>query len=207
VLRLLIVRHGQTDWNLEGRSQGHTDIELNDRGRCEVQSLAVSLENEPIDIIYSSDLSRAASTVKALAESRRIRLILTKALRERSYGTWEGKTEAEVLSFDEIARRAYHDNPTLLPSGGSETGIDVFMRATRFLTEVIAEHSSGTVLIATHGAMGCALISVLLGGTPTTADCMRLDNSSVTEVQISERGRRRLIRYNDIVHLDNCPTA
>src|SRR5688500_9075185 len=94
---ILLVRHGETDWNLERRVQGHSDRPLNDTGRRQAIELATALGDEPVDAIYSSDLVRAHETARILAERRGLGVTVIPELREKSFGTWEGLTDREVL--------------------------------------------------------------------------------------------------------------
>jgi broad specificity phosphatase PhoE len=107
---LLLARHGETEWNREGRWQGHADVMLNDRGREQARELANQIADEPIDVIYSSDSKRAHETALIVAEQRRMPVITDPGLREIDVGRWSG------LTPDEIARcfpdMATHDGET-----------------------------------------------------------------------------------------------
>jgi len=92
---LLLVRHGETDWNAEGRLQGHTDRPLNDFGRRQAAALAERLAGDGIDAIYASDLSRARETAEILGARLGLPVLLEPGLRERNWGSWEGLTGAE----------------------------------------------------------------------------------------------------------------
>lgn len=201
MLRLLIIRHGQTQWNLESRNQGHADIELNDTGVSQAKQIAEALRNETIDALYASDMKRTVATANEIKLQSNVEVIQDVRLRERDYGTWEGKTHEEIERTDAEVLRAYRANPTINRSGGAETGIDVFMRAAYFLSDVLKRHKEGTIAIVTHGGTGSALIAALIHGTPSTASCFRLSNCGITEITIDERGRRKLIRLDDWLHL------
>ena len=207
MLRLLIIRHGQTSWNLEGRNQGHADIELDETGLQQAKEFANALKEENVDTIYSSDMKRTMATAKALSKSIKVPVLQDKRLRERDYGEWEGKTHEEIEIEDPENLHAYRLDPTLRSSGGAETGIDVFARVGYFLVDLLREKQDGTVVIVTHGGAGSALIAALIHGTPATASCFRLTNCGITEVTIDSRGRRRLIRFNDPSHLACTPNA
>ncbi len=107
---LLLARHGETDWNREGRWQGHADVALNDRGREQARELAARLVDEPFDVIYASDLRRAHETALIIAEQKRMQVVTDAGLREIDVGRWSG------LTPDEIARcfpgMATHDGET-----------------------------------------------------------------------------------------------
>ena len=92
---LLLVRHGETDWNADGRLQGQTDRPLSDFGRAQARRLADELESEAPDAIYSSDLSRARETAEIVGETLGLPIVLDPDLREKDWGTWEGLTAVE----------------------------------------------------------------------------------------------------------------
>ena len=202
MLRVLIVRHGQTSYNKEFRNQGHADIELDEVGHAQAACLADTLSGEEIDAVYSSPLKRAHATAIAIAKGADV--TVDKRIAERDYGRWEGKTRDEILETDAEAFGLYRTDPVIHTSGGVETGVEVFMRCVAFLADVFQKHEEGTVLIVTHGGSGSALIAALLHGSPATADCFRLSNCSITEVLI-EGPRRRLVRFDDHTHLDEAP--
>jgi 2,3-bisphosphoglycerate-dependent phosphoglycerate mutase len=95
VTTLFLVRHGETDWNAEGRLQGHTDRPLSDYGRRQAQQLAGELENEELEAIYSSDLARAHETAEIVGERLGLPVVLDPDLREKDWGTWEGLNAVE----------------------------------------------------------------------------------------------------------------
>jgi len=95
VTTLLLVRHGETDWNAEGRLQGHTDRPLSDFGRRQARQLAEALEGEELEAIYSSDLARARETAEIVGERLGLPVELDPDLREKDWGTWEGLTSVE----------------------------------------------------------------------------------------------------------------
>jgi broad specificity phosphatase PhoE len=94
---LLLVRHGETDWNAEGKLQGHTDRPLNPYGRRQAQALADRLATESIDALYASDLSRARETPEILGEKLGLAVAVDPDLREKNWGNWEGLTSDERL--------------------------------------------------------------------------------------------------------------
>ncbi|MGI8923017.1 MAG: histidine phosphatase family protein [Fimbriimonadales bacterium] len=200
MLRLLIIRHGQTSYNLEGRNQGHADIELDETGLEQAESCSVALQQESVDAVYSSDMKRTVATAEALSQKIGVQKRSDHRLRERDYGSWEGMTRDEILERDGEAYLAYKRDPVLQLSGGGENGIDVFARVGYFLVELLERHASGTVAIFTHGGSGSALIAALLHGSPATADCFRLSNCGITEITFDEIGTRRMVRFDDCSH-------
>ena len=94
--RILLVRHGETDWNASGRIQGHSDTPLNAAGRQQAQRAAQRLAPEPVRALYSSDLARAFETATIIGEPLGLTVVTSPRLRERQYGAWEGLTSAEI---------------------------------------------------------------------------------------------------------------
>lgn len=97
---LLLVRHGETDWNAEGRLQGHTDRPLNETGRRQARELAERLSGERIDAIYASDLSRAKETAEIVGEHLGLTVVIDSDLREKNWGSWEGLTGDERVHVE-----------------------------------------------------------------------------------------------------------
>jgi len=95
VTTLLLVRHGETDWNADGRLQGHTDRPLSEFGRRQARQLAEELADEELDAIYASDLSRARETAQVVGARLGLAAVLDPDLREKDWGTWEGLTAVE----------------------------------------------------------------------------------------------------------------
>jgi len=152
------------------------------------------------DAVYSSPMKRALATAATFADH----VVEDKRLVERDYGNWEGKTRNEIVAADPQAYHRYRDDPVIHPSGGGETGIDVFMRSVAFLTELLQRHTGGTITVVAHGGSGSALIAALINGGPAVADCIRLSNCSISEVLVEET-RRRLVRLDDHSHLPESP--
>ena len=96
-MKLYIIRHGQTDWNIAKKIQGRQDIPLNERGRYQAGCLKKAMENRPVTAVFSSPQIRAMETAKAVASSSGSVVIPVKDLMEINYGSWEGKTEEELL--------------------------------------------------------------------------------------------------------------
>jgi broad specificity phosphatase PhoE len=151
VTTLLLVRHGETDWNAEGRLQGHTDRPLSDYGRRQAQRLAEELDGEELDAIYSSDLARARETALIVGERLDLPVELDPDLREKDWGTWEGLTAIERDRVEFVGE-------------STEAHQDRILRALQGISERLP--GDARVLVVTHGgsmrrvqtsAMGMAL--------------------------------------------------
>jgi len=149
VTTLLLVRHGETDWNRDGRWQGHSNTSLNARGRDQARELADDLTEE-IDAVYSSDLARARETAEIVAARLGLDIRLDPRLRERGFGSWEGLTghEIEERDADALARWRAGEGP----GAHDAEPFDAFAeRMRRFLDDVLQRHPGERVLVIAHG--------------------------------------------------------
>jgi broad specificity phosphatase PhoE len=148
VTTLLLARHGETDWNRDGRLQGHADTPLNDRGREQARALAEEING--VEVIYSSDLRRAVETAEVVAERLGLEVRVDSRLRERGFGAWEGLTRAEIeASFREDFDRWRKGDG--FGADDAETHQAFAARIQAFLEDVLVRHPDETVLVITHG--------------------------------------------------------
>ena len=200
-VRLIVVRHGETDWNAEGRIQGHTDIPLSGRGEAQARRLTARLAHEPISIAYASDLQRAWRTAELALEGRDISVVRDPAWRELRFGEWEGLTSAETVVRDpEIAGRRRRHPATVAPPGGEHLG-DLRARIAPAISMIAARHPGQTVLVATHGGVVRALGCHLLGMDLDLAWRLGVSNTGVAVVDIWPDGPV-VEKWNDTAHLD-----
>ena len=156
--RIILWRHGNTDWNAERRTQGQMDVPLNDRGRAQAAAAAPALARLAPDTIISSDLRRAADTAAALAELVKLPVSYDVRLRERHFGAWQGLTRDEIIARypEEFAAwRAGHE----VTSCGLETREAMRER----IRAVVASAGGGTTVLVTHGGTAMQAYRVLLG--------------------------------------------
>lgn len=155
---LLLVRHGETDWNAEGRLQGHTDTSLNDYGRRQAAALADELAGDGIDVVYSSDLSRARETAEIVAARLGLPVVLEPDLREKNWGSWEGLTPMQRDAVDYVG----------------ESTIEHRERTLRALLAIAERHPGMRVLVVTHGgSMRRVQASVTGIALPVVENCGR----------------------------------
>lgn len=174
---ILLARHGETDWNLERRVQGHTDRSLNERGLEQARALAESLAGERLDAVYASDLRRAVDTANEVARRHGLDVVALPELREKHFGTWEGLTDEDVLARFPDARRGHW--------GDGETPDQLADRVLAGLRRIAAEHPGGHVLVVTHGGPLRAVLrhcEVSLNGP--------IDNCHVARIEIEADGFR-----------------
>jgi broad specificity phosphatase PhoE len=161
VRRLILVRHGETDWNVVHRFQGNSDVPLNDKGRAQARASAPKLaRTASVKTIISSDLSRAFETAQIIASAMGAEVVPDARLQERCYGVWEGMLD-EVLHTEYREERARYER-------GLEPGVEGFEGSASVVTralEVVAERASaeGTHVLVAHGTTIRLLICSLLG--------------------------------------------
>ncbi len=178
---IVLVRHGETDWNRDRRVQGHADEPLNEEGRAQARALAGTLADEGFDAVYASDLSRAHETAQIVASLCDLAEVMTlPALRERHFGSWEGLTDVEILQRFPEARDAHR--------GDGEGAEEMAGRVIDALRRIARSHPGGRVLVVSHGG---PLRAVLLhceadrNGPIGNCDAIRL---SVEEGRITHAG-------------------
>ena len=150
---LFLFRHGETDWNRDGRLQGHTDTPLNATGLAQAEALVERLRPHRLDAVISSDLARAWTTGRIVAEGLGIPLIREPGLREAQIGEAEGLFWPEVKSrFGEtLTERWFTDDDAAFPGG--ETGSETRSRGLAALRRFVAEQPYRRIGVSTHGAM------------------------------------------------------
>jgi broad specificity phosphatase PhoE len=201
---VVIIRHGQSQGNAEGRFGGHTDTPLSPRGRKQAQATARALASEKFSAIYSSDLPRAIETASPLAKLVGVPLETTDALRERSVGVMEG------LTFEEAAEQHPEQYQALLRRDfehvlvGGESYRQTLDRASRQLDEAIEQHKGGRIALFAHTGTICILILHLMGALDApdlkpvwiaTANC------GIARFDLRDDGFVRVLCINDTRHL------
>lgn len=201
---VVIIRHGQSQGNAEGRFGGHTDTPLSARGHKQAAATARTLASEEFTAIYSSDLPRAIETATPLAKLTGAPLITTDALRERSVGVMEG------LTFEEAAEQHPEQYQALLRRDfdhvllGGESYRQTLDRASRKLDEAIEQHKGGRIALFAHTGTICILILHIMGALDApelkpvwiaTANC------GISRFDLRDDGFVRVLALNDTRHL------
>ena len=161
-MRVLLVRHGETDWNAAGKIQGVSDIALNERGRAQAAELAGRLAGEGAERIYSSPLKRACETAEILGRALNLPVLAAPELTELNFGVWEGCSWAEIGERWPEQFSAYAaDRRNYAPPGG-ESYADMLRRAGPFIERLRSSPGGAAVCVA-HSAVIRALMADELG--------------------------------------------
>lgn len=202
MLRLLLVRHGLTAWNHQGRMQGHTDVPLSEEGIAQAQRLAARLAREEIEAVWSSDMLRARMTAEIIAELHALPVIISPLLREQHLGDWEGLTHEEIVARGDGERMAaYRRDAVANPPPGAERHDQMWERMMRALAQIRSAHTSGTVVVTGHGGSLRVFLADALGMPLSHLRHIWLDNASLSEIRYNEI-RPCVYRLNDTCHLE-----
>lgn len=148
--RVFIVRHGETDYNIARRWQGHLDIPLNDNGRAQAKALATHLQDESIDVIYASNLSRAHETATIIASIKELDVVVDTRLAEFHIGVFGGKNREDIISeMADVYEKWNEDDDYQVPEGESRREAQV--RVVEFWNEVIVPSNANNILFVSHG--------------------------------------------------------
>ncbi|MCW8196559.1 histidine phosphatase family protein [Proteobacteria bacterium 005FR1] len=154
-----LVRHGQTNWNVERRIQGQTESSLTPMGIEQAREVAKQLQNVKFDRAYSSSSERARDTARYILEHHEVDLELRDNLREIFLGEWEGQLYDEVKLSHPEHHQHFWEDPSLFALAGAESFHDLQARAIEAVEEIIRENEGRTVLVVSHGAFIKALLS------------------------------------------------
>jgi alpha-ribazole phosphatase len=187
-LRLLLVRHGLTDWNVKKRFQGQTNIPLNKTGIRQAQALGDRIAGESIDHIYASDLDRARQTARFISQHHSCPLEFNPALRELHFGDWEGLTYQQIQDRDPDILKAW--NLDLYENGppAGESLRTLIARISTFLDIIFNAHNDETVLLVTHGGCLQVLCCLALDLPPQQYWQFRLSPASLSEIRYFSAG-------------------
>jgi probable phosphoglycerate mutase len=200
--RLVVVRHGVTDWNREGRFQGHLDPPLSEIGRSEAALVAERIAADDLlspARIISSSLARAAETAAAIGSASGVGVEPDDRLMEIGQGEWEGRTHAELEVADARRYRAWRDAAGVRQPPGGESIESAMARVGAVLDE-LATPDAGTVCLVSHGGTMRVLARVLFDLADDRSWALDVDNASVGVATLVD-GRWRLDRWNDTRHL------
>jgi probable phosphoglycerate mutase len=206
-VRLLLVRHGESEWNALGRLQGQADPPLSKLGRRQAAHVASRLVDEGVEAIVSSDLVRAADTAEALASGVGLEVVRREDLREVDLGSWTGASREQLQrEVPDLWRRWRVEGVEGWEEG--EQYADAMVRVGGAVASIAAAHEGKTVVAVSHGG-SIRLATCHLLGMPADqlGRIMSIGNASITEFLVEPDGTGRLVRLNDNAHLAEVTAA
>jgi broad specificity phosphatase PhoE len=185
---IYVIRHGETDWNVEKRLQGHTDIPLNAEGEKQALQIKEKLEKIEFTAVFSSDLSRASQTAGIIMGEKREQVIKTTALRERYMGAWEGRYAHE-----------FHAELQEQKQSNVESLLEVYNRLYSFIKMQAPFYLGFSILLVSHGGVLRALLSQFDCNFDTNSEVKwQISNCAHIRLKANHNGEITLVDYEGI---------
>jgi len=201
-MRLILVRHGETSWNCQGRIQGcRSDIELSQKGRAQAEQIAIALRREKLDAVYSSTLERARDTAQAIAQDCQLEVRLDHDLREIDAGELEGLLGKELGGqYSKFWNEWRKGSPSLHIPGG-ESLEELQIRAWAAIQCITRKHPDEVVAVVGHFFANLTIICQALGFDLRYMGRLRQDPAAINILELANR-RNTLLLLNDTCHLE-----
>ena len=199
-MKLILVRHGETEWNGLGRYQGQSDIELNGVGLEQAERLRDRFKDEKIDSVYCSDLKRSIQTAEPIASAHGVRLTRVKELRELDFGEFEGKYFGDIEHRYMALEKSWRAGNLDVSVPGGESLAEMDARTTNFVGMIREHHVDGAVLVVAHGGPLKMIVCQLIGLNLRYWWRLHLDIASVSVINLHP-DFDVLMLFNDTCHL------
>ena len=199
MLEIILVRHGETEWNIEEIFRGRIDIGLNETGVKQAELLAKYLSDITIDAVYSSPLRRALKTAEMIASHHKLEVEIAPGLIDFDYGKWQGLPHQEVKHRYKQLYAEWMENPHRIKMPDGENLNEVRERALAVVDEVVAKHE-GTIVLVSHRVVNKVLICALLGLDNSHFWNIRQDTCGITTFAYI-KGHFILTKHNDTSYL------
>lgn len=198
MLKVILLRHGETSYNADGnRYCGRTDIGLTEKGLSQAQKVFNALRDVHIDAVYSSPLSRARKTAEIASGNRSV--ITDERIIEADFGLWEGKTKEEFITENPELWQQWMKNPQNTKAGRTgETGGEIVKRVNDFFEEMNARHNNQTILVVAHNGINRLYMAFKLGMPLSHYRRIEQKNSSITLFELDDENEFTLKKLNAI---------
>lgn len=198
--KVFLVRHGQTEWNLQRRTQGVQDSKLTEKGMSDTSFLADKLSHEDIEVIYSSSLNRAKETATIIANKLKVPVLYDKGLIELNYGHWEGLTIDEIRKRypEELEKWFAKPHTAVFPKG--EQLHKAQERIVSTYLNILNSNQNKNILIVSHSTMIKLLLLHLLGMSTSSFNRLKQGNCAINVIGIRNE-EHILLKYNDTCHI------
>jgi broad specificity phosphatase PhoE len=200
-MKLILIRHGETEWNKQRRIQGcRSDTRLSQKGLEQADRLAAALRKERIDAIYASPMKRASETAQIIAEACKLQVHVFNELREIDAGELDGLFERELTGPYETAWKEFRNGNASTPLPGGESLQDVQKRTSWAIDRMLEKHIDGTVVVVAHLLANLAMVCQALGINLGQIARFKQAPASITILELTTQGNSLLL-FNDTCHL------
>ena len=195
-----IARHGQTEWNILGKTQGHGNSPITEKGLAQANELAEGMDKNPLDMIISSDLGRAMQTAEAVVKRFVIEVQPTEALREMGFGEWEGRLIPEITEKYPEIYKTWRNEPHLAKIPGGETLDVIKERLEKFIDELNEKYDNKNILLVSHSVTVRVLLLLMLDSPMKNIYRIKQDNTALNIVEWRNYGPV-VTKMNDTSHI------
>jgi broad specificity phosphatase PhoE len=199
-LELILIRHGETDWNSHRIFRGQEDVRLNANGIAQADAVAEALKDKVLEAIYSSPLKRAYVTAKRIAVPHEMEIRTKAGIVDVSFGVWQGKTEQQVMESDPKLHQKWLERPYKVRFPRGESMKKAWKRVNTAVREILMLHGVGTVVIVTHRIPLKLMTTYLLGKHLDEFQKVRHDPCAMSVFQIEGQAHVPIV-LNDTRHL------
>lgn len=198
MLKVILLRHGETPYNADGnRYCGRTDIGLTEKGIDQAAKVYETLKNVPVDAVYASPLERARKTAEIASGNRPV--ITDERIIEADFGLWEGKTKEEFNAESPELWQQWMKDPQVTRAGGTgETGGEIVKRVNSFFADMFARHNSQTIMVVAHNGINRLYMAYRLGMPLSNYRRLEQENSSITLFELDDENVFTLKKLNAI---------
>ncbi|AGK96924.1 histidine phosphatase family protein [Clostridium pasteurianum] len=198
---IMLIRHGETEWNALGKFQGSKDIDLSNEGIKQAEFLKKRLEKN-FDYIYCSPLKRALKTAEIISEGTDLNPIIYPELREIDFGEWEGLTVKDIRNnYPEPFKKWIMDDTTGPLCGGDHSLKEASIRATNALLKIVTENKDKNIAVVAHGGIIKAALIGIFNWNMTMYHRIRLGNTSISKLHFDDNMVPLILGLNDTSHL------
>jgi broad specificity phosphatase PhoE len=199
-MELILIRHGETDWNKDGVFRGQMDVKLNAMGIAQADLTAGALASKVFEAMYTSPLKRALVTARRIAKPHEMVERIDNGLMDMNFGRFQGLTESEVASRYPRQLKVWKENPGKARFPGGETSKKAWKRVNSSLREILVVHGYGTVVIVSHRVPVKMMTAYLLGKDRNSIGEIRHDHCAISAFEIDGRDYKPIV-LNDSSHL------
>jgi broad specificity phosphatase PhoE len=200
-MKLILIRHGETEWNKQRRIQGcRSDTRLSPKGLEQADRLAAALRKERIDAIYASPMKRASETAQIIAEACKLPVHVFNELREIDAGELDGMFERELTGPYETAWKEFRNGNASTPLPGGESLQDLQKRTSWAVDRMLEKHIDGTVVVVAHLLANLVMVCQVLGINLSQIARLKQAPASITILELTTQGNSLLL-FNDTCHL------